>query len=277
VVIFTVLNVNILTVRSDNMENVLFEKRGHAALITIARPKALNALNSETLKELNEALDLISADSDIYCAIITGAGEKAFVAGADISEMKDMNVFEARNFGLLGNKVFRKIELLSIPVIAAVNGFALGGGCELALSCDIRIASENAKFGQPEVGLGITPGFGGTQRLARTVGVPKAKEMIYAGSNINSEEAYRVGLVNRVVPSDKLMDEVFAVANKIAANAPIAVQLCKTAINRGIQADIDTGLNFETEVFAECFASQDQKDAMEAFVEKRKVERFNNK
>lgn len=259
------------------MENILFEKREHIGLITICRPKALNALNSETLNELYETLDTIATDKDIYCAIITGSGEKAFVAGADISEMKDMNVFQARNFGLLGNRVFRKIELLSIPVIAAVNGFALGGGCELALSCDIRIASENAKFGQPEVTLGITPGFGGTQRLSRTVGIAKAKEMIYTGANIASDEAYRIGLVNRVVPLDKLMEEVFRIANKIAANAPIAVQMCKTAINRGMQTDIDTGLNFETEVFAECFASQDQKDAMGAFVEKKKVEKFNNK
>lgn len=259
------------------MENILFEKREHIGLITVCRPKALNALNSKTLVELNETLEIISADRDIYCIVITGSGEKAFVAGADISEMKDMSVFEARNFGLLGNMVFRKIETLKIPVIAAVNGFALGGGCELALSCDIRIASENAKFGQPEVGLGITPGFGGTQRLARTVGTAKAKEMIYTGTNINAEEAYRVGLVNRVVPSDKLMDEVFSIANKIAANGPIAVQLCKSAINRGIQTDIDTAVTYESEVFAQCFSSQDQKDAMGAFLEKKKLEKFNNK
>lgn len=259
------------------MDNVLFEKREHIGLITIFRPKALNALNSKTLMELNQTVETIAADRDIYCLVITGSGEKAFVAGADISEMKDMNVFEARDFAHLGNMAFRKIEALKIPVIAAVNGFALGGGCELALSCDIRVASENAKFGQPEVGLGITPGFGGTQRLARTVGVAKAKEMIYTGSNIGAEEAFRIGLVNRVVPSEKLMDEVFALANKIANNAPIAVQLCKSAINRGLQTDIDTGLSFESEVFAECFASQDQKAAMEAFVEKKKVEKFNNK
>lgn len=259
------------------MENILFEKREHIAVITICRPKALNALNSRTLMELNQALETILEDRDIYCAVITGSGEKAFVAGADISEMKDMNVFQARNFGILGNMVFRKIETLKIPVIAAVNGFALGGGCELALSCDIRIASENAKFGQPEAGLGITPGFGGTQRLARTVGTAKAKEMIYTAGSIGSEEAYRIGLVNKVVPPDKLMNEAVALANKIAANAPIAVQLCKSAINRGIQTDIDTGLNYESEVFAECFATQDQKDAMEAFVSKTKVEKFNNK
>lgn len=277
VVILLNFYVTILTKRSVNMENVIYEKREHIGLITICRPKALNALNSKTLEELNETLEMISGDKDIYCVIITGSGEKAFVAGADISEMKDMNVFEARNFGHLGNMVFRKIETLKVPVIAAVNGFALGGGCELALSCDIRIASENAKFGQPEVGLGITPGFGGTQRLARTVGLAKAKEMIYTAANINAEEAYRIGLVNRVVPLEKLIDEALSMANRIAGNAPIAVQLCKSAINRGIQTDIDTGLNFESEVFAECFSTQDQKDAMGAFLEKRKLEKFNNK
>lgn len=276
-VIFTRIYVTILTNGSGNMENILFEKREHVGLITVCRPKALNALNSKTLAELNDTLEIISADRDIYCMVITGSGEKAFVAGADISEMKDMSVFDARNFGLLGNMVFRKIETLKIPVIAAVNGFALGGGCELALSCDIRIASENAKFGQPEVGLGITPGFGGTQRLARIVGMAKAKEMIYTGTNITAEEACRIGLVNRVVPSDKLMDEVFGIANKIAANAPIAVQLCKSAINRGMQTDIDTAVTYESEVFAQCFSSQDQKDAMGAFLEKRKLEKFNNK
>lgn len=261
----------------DIMENILFEKKGHIGLVTISRPKALNALNSQTLKELNETLDLIAIDRDIYCMIITGAGEKAFIAGADIGEMKDMGVFDARSFGNLGNKVFRKIENMNIPVIAAVNGFALGGGCELALSCDIRIAAENAKFGQPEVSLGITPGFGGTQRLARVIGLGKAKEMIYTGTNINAEEANRIGLANKVVPLENLMEEAFKLADKIALNAPIAVQLCKAAINRGIETDIETGLNYETEVFAQCFSSEDQQAAMDAFVEKRKLEKFNNK
>jgi enoyl-CoA hydratase len=261
----------------EEMENITFEKREHVGIITISRPKALNALNSQTLKELNETLDMVSKDSEIYCLIITGAGEKAFVAGADIAEMKDLNVSEGREFGVLGNRVFRKIELLNVPVIAAVNGFALGGGCELALSCDIRLASDNAKFGQPEVTLGITPGFGGTQRLSRTIGAARAKELLYTGAMINAEEALRIGLVNRVVPKEKLMDEAVELANKIAANAPIAVKLCKSAINRGLQMDMDTAITYEAEVFAQCFASQDQKDAMGAFVEKRKLEKFNNR
>lgn len=259
------------------MENIQFEKKGSVGIITISRPKALNALNSQTLLELNQAIDKVSNDKDIYCLVITGEGEKAFVAGADIAEMKNMNVIEARSFGILGNKVFRKIELLEIPVIAAVNGFALGGGCELALSCDIRIASENAKFGQPEVGLGITPGFGGTQRFARAAGIAKAKEMLFTGSNINAEDALKIGLVNKVVLKENLMDETIRMAQRIASNAPIAVKLCKAAINRGAQADIDTALNYESEVFAQCFSSQDQKDAMTAFVEKKKLEKFNNK
>lgn len=259
------------------MENVKFEKSNHIGILTISRPKALNALNSKTLLEIDEAIDMVSKDKDIYVLVITGEGEKAFVAGADISEMKDMNVFEAREFAKLGNNVFRKIESLEKPVIAAVNGFALGGGCELSLSCDIRLASENAKFGQPEVTLGITPGFGGTQRLARVVGAPKAKELIYTGNMITAEEALRIGLVNKVVPQDKLMEETMNMANKIANNAPIAVKLCKAAINKGMQCDINTAVNYECEVFAQCFASSDQKDAMGAFVEKRKLEGFNNK
>lgn len=259
------------------MENIQFEKTGHVAVIKVSRPRALNALNSQTLIELDQTIDIIANDKDIYCLVITGEGEKAFVAGADISEMKDLDAFEGRKFGVLGNRVFRKIELLDIPVIAAVNGFALGGGCELSLSCDIRIASENAKFGQPEVSLGITPGFGGTQRLARVVGIGKAKEMIYTGSNIKAQEAFEIGLVNKVVPKENLMEEVMNMAERIASNAPIAVKMCKAAINRGMQTDVDTAINYESEVFAQCFATQDQKDAMTAFVEKRKLEKFNNK
>lgn len=259
------------------MENVLFEKKGNVGIITISRPKVLNALNMQTLKELDEAVDEVEKDRDIYCVVITGAGEKAFVAGADIAEMKDMDVFAAREFGAFGNKVFRRLELLNRPVIAAVNGFALGGGCELSLSCDIRIASDNAKFGQPEVGLGITPGFGGTQRLARIVGIAKAKEMIFTGANIDAQEALRIGLANMVVPKESLMEETMKMATRIAGNGPIAVGLSKEAINRGLQSDMDTAVSFEAAVFGQCFASQDQKDAMTAFVEKRKLEHFNNK
>lgn len=259
------------------MNNIQFEKVDKIGIVTVSRPKALNALNGETLKELGEVFDMIEQDNDIYCVVVTGAGDKAFVAGADISEMMSMNDFQGRNFGVLGNRVFRKIELLNKPVIAAVNGYALGGGCELMLSCDIRIASENAKFGQPEVTLGITPGFGGTQRLSRVVGMGKAKEIIFTGATIDSTEALNIGLVNKVVPKDKLMEEAMSMAKKIAGNAPIAVNLSKTAINRGLQCDMDTAISLESELFGQCFTTEDQKDAMTAFVEKRKVEHFNNK
>lgn len=258
-------------------KNVLLEKEGNVAIITINRPKALNALNTETLIDLNSAIDELEKDDDIYAVIVTGAGEKAFVAGADITEMKDMTTAEARSFSNLGNKVFRRLETLEKPVIAAVNGFALGGGCELSLACDIRIASEKAKFGQPEVGLGITPGFGGTQRLARVVGIGMAKEMIYTARTIKADEALRIGLVNKVVAPEELMNEAKAMANAITKNAPIAVKLSKAAINRGMQMDIDTAIAFEPEVFGECFATEDQKEGMTAFVEKRAEKNFKNR
>lgn len=257
-------------------KNIIFEKNDKVAIISINRPKALNALNSETLKELDCVVDMIADDNEIYAVILTGAGEKAFVAGADITEMKDMSVAEGRKFGMLGNKVFRKIDLLEKPVIAAVNGFALGGGCELSMACDIRIASTNAKFGQPEVGLGITPGFGGTQRLARIAGMAVAKELIFTGRIMKAEEALRVGLVNKVVEPDKVMEEAISFANTIASQAPIAVKYCKAAINRGMQCDIETALMYESEVFGECFATEDQKEGMTAFVERREKS-FKNK
>ena len=197
------------------LENIILEKDGHLAIVTINRPKALNALNSKTLKDLDLVLDDLEKDNDIYAVILTGAGEKAFVAGADISEMKDLSEEEGRNFGILGNRVFRRLEKLDKPVIAAISGFALGGGCELAMACDIRIASEKAKFAQPEAGLGITPGFGGTQRLPRLVGEGKAKELIYTCAMIKADEALRIGLVNKVVPLENLMDEAKAMANAI--------------------------------------------------------------
>lgn len=257
-------------------KNIILEKNDKIATISINRPKALNALNSETLKELDCAVDMVAEDEGVYAVILTGAGEKAFVAGADITEMKDMSVAEGRKFGMLGNKVFRKFDLLDKPVIAAVNGFALGGGCELSMACDIRIASTNAKFGQPEVGLGITPGFGGTQRLARIAGMAVAKELIFTGRIIKAEEALRVGLVNKVVEPDKVMEEAISFANTIAAQAPIAVKYCKAAINRGMQCDIETALMYESEVFGECFATEDQKEGMTAFVERREKS-FKNK
>lgn len=259
------------------LKNVLLEKEGHLAIVTINRPKALNALNSETLKDLDTVIENLENDNHIYAVILTGAGEKSFVAGADIAEMKDLNEEEGQAFGTLGNKVFRRLENLNKPVIAAIQGFALGGGCEISMACDIRIASEKALFGQPEVGLGITPGFGGTQRLARIVGLGKAKELIYTAQNIKADEAYRIGLVNKVVPLESLMDEAKAMANKIMANAPIAVRLCKDAINRGMQVDIDKAVAIEAEDFGKCFASADQKEGMSAFLERRKEKNFQNK
>jgi len=248
-------------------KNIVLQKEDKVAVLTISRPKALNALNSETLKELDLAIDEIANDDKVYAVIITGAG-KAFVAGADITEMKDLDVMGGRRFGNLGNKVFRKLETLEKPVIAAVNGFALGGGCELSMACDIRIASVKAKFGQPEVGLGITPGFGGTQRLSRLVGLGMAKELIYTAKIINAEEALRIGLVNKVVALEDLLVEAKALANTIAGQAPIAVSLCKAAINKGMQLDIDSALSYESEIFGECFSTEDQSSGMTAFIEK---------
>lgn len=259
------------------MENVLIAKEGHVATITINRPKALNALSTAVLTDLNAALDEVAADQDVYALIITGAGEKSFVAGADIAEMKDKSVEEAAEYGKFGNAVFRKIETFRCPVIAAVNGFALGGGCELAMSCDIRVASENAVFGQPEVGLGITPGFGGTQRLARLVGAGIAKEMIYTARNIKADRAAQIGLVNKVVSAEELSATVMKMAQGIAKNAPIAVAYAKKAINNGLQTDIDSGIAIEVEEFSNCFATEDQTYGMTCFLEKVKEKEFSNK
>ncbi len=259
------------------MENVLIAKEGHVATITINRPKALNALSTAVLTDLNAALDEVAADQDVYALIITGAGEKSFVAGADIAEMKDKSVEEAAEYGKFGNAVFRKIEMFRCPVIAAVNGFALGGGCELAMSCDIRVASENAVFGQPEVGLGITPGFGGTQRLARLVGAGIAKEMIYTARNIKADRAAQIGLVNKVVAAEELSATVMKMAQGIAKNAPIAVAYAKKAINNGLQTDIDSGIAIEVEEFSNCFATEDQTYGMTCFLEKVKEKEFSNK
>lgn len=257
-----------------NYENVILERNGHVATLAFNRPNVLNALNSSVLKELDKVLDEVSEDKDIYVLVITGNG-KAFIAGADIAEMKDMNSEEGRKFGELGLRTFRKIELLEKPVIAAVNGFALGGGCELSMSCDIRIASEKAKFGQPEVGLGITPGFAGTQRLSRLVGIAKAKELIFTANIINAAEAEKIGLVNKVVPHDELMIEALTLAEKIASNAQLAVAYSKAAINRGAETDIETGMAIEKDLFGLCFSTADQKEGMSAFLEKRKAKFIN--
>lgn len=259
------------------METILVEYTGHVATITINRPKALNALSTQVLTELNTALDEVEANKDVYAVVLTGAGDKSFVAGADIAEMKDKSVDEAAIYGKFGNNVFRRIEAFRCPVIAAINGFALGGGCELAMSCDIRIASETALFGQPEVGLGITPGFGGTQRLARLCGAGIAKELIYGARNIKADRAYQIGLVNNVVALEELMPSAMKMANGIAKNAPIAVANAKKAINDGLQTDIDTGISIEVKEFANCFASEDQTYGMTCFLEKTKEKTFSNK
>lgn len=258
------------------MDFINYEVDGMVGVITINRPKALNALNSQVLDELDKTLDSVDVDS-VRALILTGAGEKSFVAGADIGEMSTLTKEEGESFGKKGNDVFRKLETFSIPVIAAINGFALGGGCEISMSCDIRICSENAVFGQPEVGLGITPGFGGTQRLARIVGVGMAKQMIYSARNIKADEAFRIGLVNAVYPLEELIPAAQKLAATIAKNAPIAVRNCKKAINDGTQVNMDEAIVIEEKLFGDCFESYDQKEGMAAFMEKRKVEAFLNK
>ena len=268
------------------MEFVLYEVEGAVGIITINREKALNALNSQVLDELNATLDAVDVNT-IRCLILTGAGEKSFVAGADIGEMSTLTKAEGEAFGKKGNDVFRKLETFPIPVIAAVNGFALGGGCEISMSCDIRICSENAVFGQPEVGLGITPGFGGTQRLARLVSPGMAKQMIYTARNIKADEAYRIGLVNQVVKAEvneagevtvSAKDALMAAAKKMAAGiaqqAPIAVRNCKKAINEGLQVDMDEAIVIEEKLFGGCFETEDQRAGMANFLEKDKEKKL---
>ena len=248
---------------------IILEKDKATAIITISREKALNALNSQVIDELSQAIDVVKADKDIRALIITGAG-RAFVAGADIGVQSVFDVREGRQWGRRGSAVFSEIELLQIPTIAAVGGFALGGGCELALSCDMIVADEKAKFGQPEVSLGITPGFSGTQRLPRRIGTAKAKEMIFTGRMIDAYEADRIGLINKIAEPGKLMDEAKALAESCIKNAPAALRYAKACIDRGMQTDIDTGIAIENELFAMCFATEDQKEGMKAFLEKRK-------
>ena len=249
------------------MEFIVYEQKGAYGIITISREKALNALNSQVLDELNATLDAVNLN-EVRCLILTGAGQKSFVAGADIAEMSTLTKAEGEAFGKKGNDVFRKLETFPIPVIAAVNGFALGGGCEISMSCDIRICSDNAVFGQPEVGLGITPGFGGTQRLARLVGAGMAKQMIYTARNIKADEAYRIGLVNAVYTQEELLPAAEKMAAGIAKNAPIAV--CKKAINEGLDADMDQAIVIEEKLFGDCFETEDQKYGMAFFLDKNK-------
>lgn len=258
------------------MSFVQYEPKGDIAYLVINRPEALNALNAQVLIDLNTALDTVDLDS-IRCLIIRGAGDRAFVAGADIAQMKDLDPAQGESFGKQGNDLFLKIERFPLPVIAAVGGYALGGGCELAMACDIRICSDTAVFGQPEVSLGITPGFGGTQRLTRLVGSGVARQMIYTARNMKADEALRVGLVNAVYPADKLYAEAERLAAQIAANAPIAVRACKKAINDGLPLSIEKAVACEQRAFGSCFQTVDQQEGMGAFLEKRRHEPFINR
>jgi len=254
----------------DQYASLVFEKDNGIGLVTINRPQALNALNRTVLLELDAVCNAISQDQTIQVVIITGMGDKAFVAGADISEMQPLSAVEGREFARIGQGVLNKIENLRQPVIAAVNGFALGGGCELAMACDLRIAADKTKFGQPEVPLGICPGFGGTQRLPHMIGKGRAKELIYTGDMIDATEAYRIGLVNKVVPQQELLATAKEMARKIISRAPIAVQLSKAAINQSVNMPLESGIAYEAEVFGLCFATEDQTEGMSAFLEKRK-------
>jgi len=258
------------------MAFVTLEQKGSVGIITMNRPEALNALNDQVLRDLDAVLDQVENNEEILVAVVTGAG-RSFVAGADIGQMSGFSAVEGKKFGAYGNSVFLKLENLTKPTIAAVNGFALGGGCELSMACDIRIASEKAKFGQPEVGLGITPGFGGTQRLPRIVGAANAMELILTAKVISAAQAKEMGLVSHVYAPEELMDKALELANAIAANAQVAVRQSKAAIRRGLQTDMATGVAYESEAFGLCFATEDQKDAMKAFLNKEKITAFKNR
>lgn len=251
-------------------------KKDNIAVITMNRPEALNALSKAVFADLEAALDDVENDDDVYVVVITGAG-RAFIAGADIAEMAPMNVAEGLAFSELGNRLLMRVDMMEKPTIAAVNGFALGGGCEMALACDIRIASEKAKFGQPEVGLGIIPGFGGTQRMARIIGTGAAMELIYTADTIDANRAKEIGMVNYVVPAEELMDKTMEMAKKICTNAQKAIRVSKMAIRRGIDCDISTAVTYEALAFATCFGTEDQKEGMQAFLEKRKDKHFKNR
>jgi enoyl-CoA hydratase len=252
-----------------NFENILFEKKGAIAYVTVNRPKVLNALNMATMEELRAAFHDIKHDSGIRVVIMTGAGEKAFIAGADISELAKHDAVSGKEYTHRGQSVLNLIENLGKPVIACINGFALGGGCEIAMACTMRLASENAKLGQPEVKLGIIPGYGGTQRLPRLVGKGIAMQLVLAGEMINAQEAHRIGLVNEVVPAAELIPHAEAIAQKIIANAPLAVQYAMEAVNKGMEMTLAEGLYLEAVLFAVACASEDKKEGTTAFLEKR--------
>jgi enoyl-CoA hydratase len=254
-----------------SFKNILFEKAEGIATIAINRPEKRNALNRETRLELREILAELKTDTDIRVAILTGAGDKAFISGSDIGELKEMTALEMYNFmSTLAQQLYTDFGNLDIPVIAMINGFCLGGGCELAIACDIRIAADTAKFGQPEVLLGIIPGGGATQRLPRVIGAAKAKELIFTGSLIDAKEAERIGLVNKVVPCERLKEEVMNLAKNIAEKSPITIRLAKKAINKSNESTLDMGLAYEAMVECLCFSTEDRKEGMNAFFEKRK-------
>ncbi|MEM4587792.1 MAG: enoyl-CoA hydratase-related protein [Candidatus Jordarchaeales archaeon] len=249
-------------------KNIILRKEGRIARIILNRPDKLNALNPELIEELGKAIEEVKSDKDIRVLVITGSG-KAFSAGADVGAMVEATPLQAKEASLRGHKVFRMLEELDIPVIAAINGYALGGGCELALACDIRIASEKAWLGQPEINLGIIPGWGGCLRLPKLVGAAKAMELILTGDRISAQEALQIGLVNKVVPEDKLEEAVKELADKLANKPPIAVKLAKKVIRKGLECSLDAGIETENSAFSLCFATQDQKEGMRAFLEKR--------
>lgn len=252
-------------------QNIKLEIEAPIAVVTINRPDVLNALNAETLTELDHCLSELEKAGEVLCVIVTGAGEKSFVAGADINELHADTVITGKARALFGQAVYSKIENLSKPVIAAINGFALGGGCELALACDIRLASEKAKLGQPEVSLGLIPGYGGTQRLARLVGLGMAKKMIFTGDFVKADEALRIGLVDAVYPPEELMNEAMKLAGKICAKGPVAVKTAKEAINLGLNTDLKSGLQYEAEAFGAVCATEDKNEGTGAFLEKREA------
>jgi enoyl-CoA hydratase len=253
-------------------KNIKFETDGAIAMVTIDRPKALNALNDETIAELDHCFAAIEGDQNILCVILTGGGEKAFVAGADIGELAVLDVPGGQKKCDVGQAFMFKLEHFPVPVIAAINGFALGGGCEIAMACDIRLASDKARLGQPEVNLGIIPGYGGTQRLSRLVGEGKAKQLIFTGDMINAAEAYRIGLVDEIYPAEELIPKAKEMAQKIAAKGPLAIRAAKRAINQSVVVDLASGCGYEGTLFAAICASEDKTEGTKAFLEKRKAE-----
>ncbi|MBQ0060049.1 MAG: enoyl-CoA hydratase/isomerase family protein [Lachnospiraceae bacterium] len=259
------------------MEYALIEKQGHVAIITINYPQKMNIVSTAVLTDLNAAFDEVDKDRDVYCVVLKGAGERAFIGGADIKEMSGFGFYEARDYSIFGSMVLNKIHEFRVPVIAAINGYCLGGGLEVAIACDMRVCADNAKFSQPEVSLGIMTGTGGSQRLQLLIGEGKAKELLLCGNMIKSDEAFRIGLVNKVVPAESLMDEAMAMANMVAKNAPIAVQTMKKAMNVAAETDYKTGNEHVNLSFGSLFTTQDAHDALAAFVNKEKLDHFNNR